>query len=100
MAKASYGKDHPESFIAGALKGGSGPSNSIQHSPVDRPDQTINTALAMDNVKMAMNIPSSILDDKFAGGPDNVKHSLNGATAVSEEVGAAGGVKHVIIPNH
>jgi|SRR5579885_431594 len=106
MARGSYGKDHPEKmagatgFIENALTGGSGPSNGIHHTPVDRPDQVINTAVAMDNVKLAMDVETSILDDGFHGGSDNLKHSLNGASAVDEEVGAAGPVKHVIIPNH
>ena len=100
MAKGKYGKDHPENFIAEALTGGHGPSEGIHHEPVDRPHQSINTAIPMDNVKLAMPIESSILDDKFAGGVDNLKHSLTGSSAVNEEVGAAGPVKHVIIADH
>lgn len=100
MAKGKYGKDHPENFIEEALTGGHGPSEGIHESHVDRPHQKINTAIAMDNVKLAMPIKSSILDDDFPGGVDNLKHSLTGASAVNEEVGAAGKLKHVIIPNH
>lgn len=100
MARGKFGKDHPENFIAGALTGGHGPSEGIHEEKVDRPHQTINTSVAMDNVKLAMPIKSSILDDGFKGGVDNLKHSLTGSSAVNEEVGAAGPVKHVIIPNH
>lgn len=101
MNNGKYGKDRPERFIDGALKGGSGPSNEIVHTKVDRPDQSINTAFAMDNVKLAMPIESSVKSEgKFPGGVDNIEHSLTGSSAVNEEVGAAGKVKHVIIPNH
>lgn len=101
MVKAPYGKDHPEKFIEEALTGGKGPSESIYHTPVDRPQQVINTAEAMDNVELAMPIESSITNDKgFHGGVNNLEHSLKGSSAVNEEVGAAGPVKHVIIPNH
>jgi len=100
MARGKYGKDHPENFIEGALTGGHGPSEDIHEIPVDRPDQKIKVAVAMDNVKLAMPIETSILDDAFHGGVDNLEHSLDGASAVNAEVGAAGPVKHVIIPNH
>lgn len=101
LPKRPFGKDSPERFISGALTGGSGPSEGIHDKSIDRPDQKINTAVAMDNVKLAMPIKSSILDEGgFGGGVDNLKHSLSGSSAVNEEVGAAGKVKHVIIPNH
>lgn len=95
VAKGSAG------YIEHALTGGSGPSEDIHDKKIDRPDQSIKTALAMDNVTLAMDIESSIADEGgFAGGIDNLKHSLTGSSAVNEEVGAAGSVKHVIIPNH
>ena len=100
MAKEKFGKDHPERFIEGALTGGHGPSTGLYHKPVDRPHQSILTPVPMDNVKLAMPIETSILDDGFHGGVDNLKHSLTGSSAVNEEVGAAGPLKHVIIPNH
>jgi hypothetical protein len=100
MSKGPYKKDHPENFIEGALTGGHGPSEGIHETHVDRPHQTINTAVAMDNVKLAMPIKTSILDDEFPGGVDNLKHSLSGASAVNEEVGAAGPVRHIIVPGH
>lgn len=101
MAMGKYGKDTPERFISGALTGGRGPSEGIHEKSIDRPSQKINTSVGMDNVKLAMPIESSILDEGgFAGGVDNLKHSLTGSSAVNEEVGAAGPVKHVIIPNH
>ncbi len=99
--KRPFGKDSPERFIDGALTGGSGPSNEIVKTKVDRPDQEINTAFAMDNVKLAMPIETSVKDMKgWAGGIDNLKHSITGGNAVNEEVGAAGSVKHTIIPHH
>lgn len=101
VTKRPFGKDLPERFIDGALTGGSGPSNGIVKQKVDRPDQEICTAFPMDNVKLAMPIESSLRDKGgFAGGIDNLKHSLTGGSAVNEEVGAAGKVRHVIIPNH
>lgn len=99
-----FGKDHPGSketnFIDHALTGGSGPSEGLHKYPVDRRDQHILTPLGMDNVKLAMHEPSSILDTHFAGGVENLEHSLKGTHAVNEEIGAAGKVNHVIIPNH
>ena len=95
-----YGKDRPERFIDGALKGGSGPSNEIVDYTVDRPEQKIKTAFAMDNVKLVEPMETSIKDTKWAGGLENIGHSLTGGKAVNEDVGAAGKVKHVIVPNH
>jgi len=100
IVKRPYGKDTPERFIDSALTGGSGPSNEIQDHAVDRPDQKIKTAYAMDNVKLACPIKTSIKDMSWPGGVDNIKHSLTGASAVNEEVGASGKIKHVIVPNH
>jgi hypothetical protein len=99
-----YGKDMVvkgnAGFIEKALTGGSGPSNEIKDYPVDRPDQSIKTAFAMDNVALAMKIDTSMKDMSWPGGISNIKHSLTGASAVNEEVGAAGKVKHVIVPWH
>jgi hypothetical protein len=95
-----YGKDNPTRFIDGALTGGDGPSNEIKDYSVDRPEQKIKTAFAMDNVKLACPIETSMKDMSWPGGDANLKHSLTGASAVNEEVGAAGKVKHVIIPWH
>ena len=99
-----YGKDKvvrtSEGFISHALTGGSGKSNEIVDYPVGRPSQTIKTAFGMDNVVLAMPITTSVKDTSFPGGDSNLKHSLTGASAVNEEVGAAGSLKHVIIPNH
>lgn len=90
-----------EGFISRALTGGRGKSNEIEEMGVDRPDQKINTAFAMDNVKLAMPITTSLKGDSgFAGSESNLKHSLTGSSAVNEEVGAAGPLRHVIIPNH
>jgi hypothetical protein len=102
--KPPYGKDRvvqsSEGFISHALTGGSGVSSGIVDYPVDRPSQTIKTAFPPDNVKLAMPIDTSLRDTSFPGGDSNLKHSLTGASAVNEEVGAAGALKHVIIPNH
>jgi hypothetical protein len=55
----------------------------------------------MDNVDLTFDAETSLKDhDTFAGGVDNLKHSLTGSSAVNEEVGAAGPLKHIIIPNH
>lgn len=102
-----YGKDRVpkgnEGFIEHALTGGDGASEGIFHEKVDRKDQSINTAVALDNVTLAMDIPSSIVDDErgFHGSTRNLKHSIDGAEAPADgDVGAAGPVDHVIIPNH
>lgn len=104
MAMGKYGKDRPaesaEGYIGRALRDGSGPSNGIHNYDVDRPNQSIKTAVALDNVKLAMPIESSILDTDARGGVTNLKHSLTGTSSVNEEVGASGSVKHTIIPDH
>jgi hypothetical protein len=99
-----FGKDHPsiteEGFIDHALRGGSGPSEGLHKYPVDRRNQHILTPIPMDNVRLAMHEPSSILDTDFHGGIENLEHSLKGTHAVNEEIGAAGPVHHIIIPDH
>lgn len=104
MKHGKFGKDRPssheEGFINSALTGGHGPSNEIVDTHVDRPEQVIKTAFAMDNVKLAMHIPTSLKDLDIPGSCENLEHSLRGASAVNEEVGAAGHIRHVIIPNH
>jgi hypothetical protein len=101
-----FGKDNVpksnEGFISEALHGGSGPSEGLHHKKIDRKDQSILTAVGLDNVKLAMDLPSSILDEGgFRGGTKNLEHSLEGASAPADgDVGAAGPVHHVIIPNH
>ena len=104
MRNSVFGKDRvvksSESFIEHALTGGSGPSNEIVKTKVNRPDQSINTAFAMDNVKLAMPITTSIKDmSGIGGGPENLTHSLTGASAVNTGTGAKGG-KSTNIPNH
>lgn len=101
ITKRPFGKDSPERFIDGALTGGSGPSAGIREIKVNRPDQKINEATPMDNVKLAMPIKSSILEEGgIGGGIENLKHSLTGTSAENEDVGAAGKLKHDVIPNH
>ncbi len=92
-----------EGYISEALHGGSGKSEDIYIEKVDRKGQTINTASAMDNVDLAMDIPSSIIGDErdFHGSTRNLKHSIDGAEAPADgDVGAAGPVDHIIIENH
>lgn len=105
MKNTPFGKDRvvksSESFIENALRGGKGPSEGMHDKKIDRPQQSIMTATAMDNVDLALDIESSILEEGgFRGGIDNLEHSLKGASAETEDVGAAGPVKKVIIPNH
>ena len=96
-----YGKDDPSRFIEGALTGGGGTSvkqgitksNGITEMSIGN-GQKINTATPMDNVEIALEIESSIRDEKFAGGIHNIEHSLTGADAVTNDVGAASKVKH------
>jgi hypothetical protein len=109
-----YKKDNPERFIDGALTGGGGPpshtggyqdsmtSHGMHETKVDRKNQTILTAIALDNVGKVYNTYETSMADMggVAGGPENLEHSLSGCKAVNEGVGAAGHVKHVIIPNH
>lgn len=90
-----------EGFIEHALHGGSGPSEGIHEKSIGRPHQSINTSFPADNVNLAMPIKTSIAEEGgFRGGIDNLDHSLKGASAENEGVGAAGKVRHDIIPNH
>lgn len=105
MTNRPFGKDRvakgSEGYIESALHGGKGPSEGMHDKKIDRPQQSILTAVPMDNVDLAMDIESSILEEGgFAGGIDNLEHSLKGSSAVNEAVGAAGKTKSVIIPNH
>lgn len=103
---ANYGKDRPskggEGYISSALTGGSGPSEGIVNMKVDRKNQSIKTSFPTDNVDLAMDIETSLRDASgFHGGTRNLKHSIDGAQAPADgDVGAAGPVNHVIIPNH
>jgi len=111
---ATYGKDKPERFLDGALNGDKQgktstvgyqetmTSNEMLKYPVDRKDQHILTSFAMDNVGEVYGRYATSMRNMegIAGGTKNLQHSLTGASAVDEGVGAAGKVKHVIIPNH
>ena len=107
MAMGKYGKDRPakssEYFISNALTGGGmGESNEIVEKKINRPDQSINTAFAMDNVKLAMPIETSMKDGggwTIGGSLTNLDHSLTGTSAVNEKLGAKGG-RSTVIPNH
>jgi len=94
-----YGKDHPENFIEGALTGGQGPSEGIHEKDIGH-GQTLVTAVGMDNVRLAADIETSILDQNFHGGPEYLGHSLKGVSAVNEDIGAAGPVHHDYIQDH
>jgi len=109
----NFGKDKPERFLDGALDGDigekSGPafqdsmtSNELKKYPVDRKSQHILTPFALDNVgKVYDRFETSLKDTRhIAGGPENLAHSLTGASAVQEGVGDVSGAKKVIIPNH
>jgi hypothetical protein len=106
MLHKTYGKDmvskSSEGYIHEALTGGEGPSEGMVSKKIDRKDQSILTPVAMDNVKCAMDVETSILDEKgFRGSTKNLEHSLEGASAPGDgDVGAAGPVRHVILPNH
>lgn len=100
MAKHIYGKDHPEKFIEGALDGdihGEGHSKGFQDSmtsnemveeSADRGGQKILTPFALDNVgRVYDRFPTSMRDTGgIRGGPENLKHSLTGASAVNDGV--------------
>jgi len=88
-----YGKDHPEKFIEGALTGIHGPSEGIHEKSIGH-GQKIMTPVALDNVVLAADIETSILDENFHGGPEYLGHSLKGVSAVNEDIGAAGPVHH------
>jgi hypothetical protein len=111
--KRPHGKDNPERFIDGALDGEkrgseswhgyqeSMTSNEMVKYPVDRKDQHILTAFAMDNVgEVYGRYATSMRRTEMAGGTKNLKHSLSGASAVDEEVGASSKLHKTIIPNH
>jgi hypothetical protein len=99
IPKRPYGKDSPERFIDSALTGGSGPSEGCHTTKIDRPNQSIETCVGMDNIKLVMPIKSSILDTQWAGSLNNLSHSLTGTSAVNEGTGAKGG-KSTVYPNH
>lgn len=102
----TYGKDRvakgSEGYISEALHGGSGKSEGIHEKGIDRKGQSIMTPVGMDNVELALDIETSILDEGgFHGSTRNLKHSIDGAEAPADgDVGAAGPVRHDIIPNH
>jgi hypothetical protein len=100
-----FGKDKvvagSSGYIETALAGKSGESEGISEKKIDRPNQSINTAVPADNVKLAMFVETSILDEGgWAGGVTNLGHSLSGASAVQADVGAQGKTKKTIFPDH
>jgi hypothetical protein len=103
MIDKPYGKDRvakgSESYITDSLAGKLGSSNGVHTYDTGRDGQVICTPIAMDNVKLAFNEETSILDMSWRGGPTNLKHSLKGAS-VEDDIGAAGSVKRTIISDH
>ena len=55
-----------------------GPSNGMTEQRISRKGQSILTPVAQDNVKQAMDIPSSIHDDWARGDGENQRHSYEG----------------------
>ena len=67
-------------YLDSALRGGNGPSEDVQNKKVAR-GQTIRTAHGMDNVNLAMDVPSSLRSDGgFKGGCRDLGHSIAGAS--------------------
>lgn len=77
---------NPSGFINEALTGGSGKSEGIVTKSIGR-GQTLNTAFAMDNVELALDIDTSLRDEGgFGGSVTNLAHSLTGSSAVQDKV--------------
>lgn len=90
---AEYSKGDNKGYIANALTGGSGESECITEKSIGR-GQKINTAYAMDNVDLAMEVKNA-MGGKYAGSDTNLSHSLSGASTVgADDIGASGKVKH------
>lgn len=95
---AKYGKDRPENFIAGALDGNysteggrefqdSMTSHEMTKKSIGR-GQSILSATGLDNVGVVYDAFDSSMKDTggFGGGPENLSHSLTGASAVQTKV--------------
>jgi hypothetical protein len=77
------------------------PTLRLCRSKVDVVKSMRSNCLVYSFPKFSEPIKTSLMDTGGIGGSNsNIKHSLTGASAVNEEVGAAGSLKHVIIPNH
>lgn len=86
MASSDKGS---QGYITSALTGGSGKSEEITDESIGR-GQTIKRAFALDNVELAMDVPTSLKDKGgFGGSPTNLGHSLKGCSAIDGETGAA-----------
>lgn len=73
-------------FVDKALTGGNGPSSGIDKKSIGK-GQTLVSSFGVDNVKLAMDVETSTRDaGGFAGGIDNLKHSLTGASAVQDKI--------------
>lgn len=76
----------PSGFIDKALTGGNGPSSGIDKKSIGK-GQTLVSSFGVDNVKLAMDVPNSLRDSGgFAGGIENLKHSLTGTSAVQDKI--------------
>jgi hypothetical protein len=51
-----------------------GPSNGMVERRIDRKGQVIMTSTALDNVRQACDIRTSIQDENFRGGPTNLDY--------------------------
>lgn len=85
MASSNKGD---QGYIAEALKGGSGKSEGITTESIGK-GQRIMRAYGLDNVELAMDIDTSLMDKKFGGSTSNLAHSLKGCSAVDDGTGAA-----------
>lgn len=74
---------------------GDGPSTGIKKEKIAN-GQTIMSAYPQDNVHGVELMDT--MGCKMRGGPNNLEHSLKGASAVQDGPGAAGPVKHVRVP--
>jgi hypothetical protein len=69
-----------------------GKSEGIKDKNIGYGGQHIKTAYPMDNIH-GLDLPDT-MGGTLRGGPDNLKHSLSGASAVQRGPGAAGKVKY------
>jgi hypothetical protein len=71
---------------------GSGKSTGIKTKGIGFGGQKINSAYPQDNVH-GVDLPNT-MGGTLAGGPDNLKHSLTGTSAVQRGPGSAGKAKY------
>ncbi len=71
---------------------GDGKPSGIKDKGIGFGGQSIKSAYPMDNIH-GLDLPDT-MGGSLRGGPDNLKHSLTGASAVQRGPGAAGKVKY------